>query len=82
MPRLPKFSVHFSADWRDVLRHAWSIRFIAAAAILSFLEVVLPLVGAALPFPPIVASILIGLATAGAFVTRLLAQKQFSGDTK
>jgi hypothetical protein len=80
-PNLP-FGIKFelSSDWKAVLRHAWSIRLTAIAALLSFAEVVLPLVGAELPFPPLVTALLIGLATAGAFVSRLIAQKQFKGD--
>lgn len=76
----PKLPLTLSADWRTVLRHAWSVRFMAVAALLSFLEVVLPLVGSGLPFPPVLTALLIGLATAGAFVARIVAQKQFSGD--
>lgn len=63
------------ANWRDVLRRAWSIRFIAIAAVLSGLEIVLPLVEDILPVPRGVFAALSGLATAGAFVSRIIAQK-------
>ena len=83
MPRLPAVpKPQLASNWRDVLRHAWSVRFMAVAAILSFLEVVLQLCGSGLPFPPLVIAALTGFVSAGAFVTRLLAQKQFPGDDK
>lgn len=78
--RLPGPSLSLTTDWHKVLRHAWSIRFMAVAALLSFLEVVLPLVGTSLPLPPVAVALMIGLATAGAFVARIVAQKQFPGD--
>ncbi|SFV31407.1 hypothetical protein SAMN05216456_1331 [Devosia crocina] len=81
MARLPQIAKpELAADWQAVLRHAWSIRLMAVAALLSFLEVVLPLIGGHLPFPPVVTALLIGLATAGAFVARLVAQKDLKGD--
>lgn len=36
-------------DWRDVLRRAWSVRLMALAAVLSGVEVVLPLFADAFP---------------------------------
>lgn len=63
------------ANWREVLRHAWSIRLIAIAVGLSFLEVLLPLIGGSLPLPPFLTALLIAASAAGAFVARLFAQK-------
>ena len=67
-------------EWRKILRHAWSIRLLIVAGVLSAAEVALPLIQGILPVPTGVFAALSGLATAGAFVTRLLAQKQFGGD--
>ena len=66
------------ANWRAVLRHAWSVRLLAVAFILTGLEVALPLMDGLLPIPPRSFAILAGLATAGAFVARLVAQKGVS----
>lgn len=60
-------------NWRDVIKKAWSIRFMLIAGILSGCEVALPLIGdrfeqgtfAALSF----------FFVAAAFVARLVAQK-------
>lgn len=59
--------------WQEILRRAWSVRLMALAAVLSGIEVILPLFGelfdrgvfAALSFAAVVA----------AFVARLAAQK-------
>lgn len=64
---------HLLPDWRDVLRRAWSIRWIALAFVLTMAEFALPAFSDA--FPPRVFALLGGLATAAAFVTRLLAQR-------
>lgn len=67
-------------NWRSVLRHAWSIRLLIVAGALSGAEVALPLVDGLLPIPRGVFAILSFLATAGAFVARLVAQQSVSGD--
>lgn len=62
-------------NWREVLKHAWSLRLMFLAALLSGLEVVLPF----LPddvFPAGVFAALSGLVVAGAFVARLVVQKR------
>lgn len=63
------------ANWRDVLRKAWSIKFLIVAGLLSGLEVALPLFGweTAWWFAPL--SLLV---VAAAFVSRLVAQKGLS----
>lgn len=63
------------ANWREVLKRAWSVRLMIIAAVLSGLEVVLPLIDGVFPIPPGVFAALSGLTVAGAFVARLLAQK-------
>lgn len=63
-------------DWRRVLKRAWSIRLLILAGILSGVEVVLsiPDIQLWLDFPPGIFAGLSFLATAGAFVARILAQ--------
>jgi len=60
-------------DWRDVVRKAWSIRFMVLAFVLTMAEVMLPFFSDAVP--PRTFALLSGLAVAGAFVARLMAQK-------
>lgn len=36
-------------DWKHVLKHAWSVRFIVLAALLSGVELVLPMFDDAMP---------------------------------
>lgn len=66
------------ANWREVLRHAWSIRLMFVAALLSGLDAAQPLVVGLVPIPPIVFAGLAALISAGAFVARLVAQEQFT----
>jgi hypothetical protein len=70
--------MRLASDWKRVLRHAWSVRLIVIAGILSGIEAVLPLIGA---FPVSQAiQIAIAIATpivvAAAFVARLVAQEK------
>lgn len=69
--------MHLHEDWLHILRHAWSIRFIGIAALLSALEVGLPMIQPYLSINPIWLSLGAGLATAAAFISRLIAQKEF-----
>lgn len=66
-------------NWRQILRYAWSIRLILVAGLLSGTEVALPLLQSVLPVPAGVLAFLSFLATAGAFVARLVAQETVSG---
>lgn len=68
------------ANWRAVLRYAWSVRLILLAAVLSGIEVALPFIGDAHPIPPRIFAALSFLTTAGAFIARLTAQKGVSPD--
>lgn len=66
-------------NWKRVLKHAWSIRFIVIAGLLSGAEIALPLIREAIAVP---AGLFAGLsfaATAGAFIARLVAQESVSG---
>lgn len=65
------------ANWRAVLRRAWSVRLMLVAGILSGAEIALPMLDGLLPIPGGAFAALSFLATGGAFVTRLLAQKGF-----
>lgn len=67
----------FVTNWREVLRHAWSIRLILLAALLSGLEAVLPFLGW-IPHGPL--AILSFFVISGAFIARLVAQSTISGD--
>lgn len=59
-------------NWRRVLRDAWSSRLIVAAALLSGLEVVMPLFAASFPLG-VFALASFGV-TAAALVARIVAQ--------
>lgn len=63
-------------DWKAILRHAWSVRLMIVAALLSGAEVALPLLNGLLPIRPGVFALLSGLVVAGAFVARIVAQKR------
>lgn len=60
-------------NWKLVLKKAWSIRFIVLAGILSGCETILPLFSET--FSRGLFSVLSFLAVTGAFVSRLVVQK-------
>ena len=62
-------------NWREVLARAWSIKWIIAAGLFSGAEVALPIVHGWLPVSPGIFAALSLVATAGAFITRLLVQR-------
>ena len=61
-------------DWKTIVRRAWSVRLMVLAALLSGAEVILPLFSQAMPRNLFAA--LSFVAVAGAFVARLLVQKE------
>ena len=61
------------ANWRDIVRRAWSVRLMALAFVMTVLEVVLPFFERDMPRG--VFAGLTGLAVGGAFVARLVAQR-------
>lgn len=61
-------------NWRDIVRKAWSVRFMAVAGLLSGVEVALPFFQDALPRGTFAA--LSGVFVGAAFVARLVAQKE------
>lgn len=65
------------ADWRHVLRKAWSVRLILLAGLLTGIEVALPLLGDAYPLPTGIFAGLSLIVTMAAFVMRLVSQKAF-----
>lgn len=64
------------ANWRQVLKRAWSVRLMIAAGLLSGAEAALPLLP--LPIPPGIFAALSAVTTAAAFIARLLAQKDMT----
>lgn len=66
------------ADWKRVVRKAWSIRLLLLAGVLSAAEVALPFFGDTLPRGWFAA--LSALSVGAAFVARLVAQKSMSDD--
>jgi hypothetical protein len=65
-------------NWRAVLRHAWSVRLLLLAAVLSGLEAALPLLAPYLPIPDRLFAVLTGLTVGAALFVRFLAQKGVS----
>lgn len=63
-------------NWRDLIRRAWSVKFMVLAFLLTMAEVMLPFFSDAVP--PRTFALLSGLAVAGAFVSRLIAQKDLT----
>lgn len=61
------------SNWKDIIKKAWSIKFIILAGILSASEVILPLFFDY--FDRGTFAILSFIAVFGAFVSRLVAQK-------
>jgi hypothetical protein len=60
-------------NWLEIVRKAWSIRLMVLAGVLSAAEVLLPLFMHDMPRS--VFATLSAIAVAGAFVARLVAQK-------
>lgn len=60
-------------NWREIVRQAWSVRFIVLAAILSGCEAILPLYWDSMPRQ--VFAVLAFVFCAAAFTARLVAQK-------
>lgn len=65
-------------DWKRILKRAWSIRLLILAGVLSGIEVILPFFSDAIPRGPF--AVLSFLAVAGAFVARLVAQKELADE--
>ena len=65
-------------DWKQVIRKAWSVKFMVLAALLSGCEVAVSILQPAITesLPPGVFASFAGLVTAGALVARVLAQTE------
>lgn len=63
-------------NWKTLLRKAWSVKFMVLAFLLTMAEVMLPFFSDEVP--PRIFAVLSGLAVAGAFVSRLVAQKDMA----
>lgn len=60
-------------NWKDILKKAWSIRFMVLAAVLSGIEVILPFFNESIPKNIFAA--LSFCCVAAAFIARLVAQR-------
>lgn len=71
-------------DWKQVIRKAWSIKFMVLAALLSGVEVVIQIIEPAMSadMPKGLFASLAGMVTAGALVARVLAQNESGDDAK
>lgn len=65
-------------NWKLIVRKAWSVKLMLLAAILSAIEVALPLMPDALPHGMFAA--ISGCTVAAAFVARILAQKELDNE--
>ena len=61
------------ADWKNILKRAWSIRWMVLAALFSAAEVIAPLFSDVVPRS--VFTVLSGLAVGGGVVARVMVQK-------
>ena len=66
--------MHLVENWKSILKKAWSIRLILVAALLSGLEVILPYFVSNMPRG--LFAMLSMLTTTGAFVARIVVQKE------
>jgi hypothetical protein len=61
-------------NWRSILKHAWSIRFIAVVAMLTGLDACFPFLDGLLPIPRWAFAALTCLISTAAIASRLLYQ--------
>lgn len=74
-----RFKFQLVAEWHRIVRKAWSVRLLAIAGVLSGIEAALPFT-TFISIPQGVFAILSALATGGAFIARLVAQKDMQDD--
>lgn len=60
-------------NWKDIVKKAWSVRFMFFAFVFSVLEVVLPFWAS--DFQPKTFAVFSGLCVGAAFISRIVAQK-------
>lgn len=61
------------SNWKQIVAKAWSVRLMILAFVMTMLEVTLPFFSDAIPDR--LFAVLSGLSVAGAFVARLVAQR-------
>lgn len=66
-------------DWRVVAVHAWSVRLMLVAALLSGLEMAMPLLLDWHPLPPLLGAGLTFVVVGAALIARFIAQRRLSG---
>lgn len=62
-------------EWKDILKRAWSVKFLTLAAVLSGCETIMQLGGSAF-LPQWVVPAVVGLLSAFGILARVLAQKE------
>lgn len=67
-------------NWRDVIARAWSIRFMALAAIFGALEAAMPYLQGTIPVSSGVFAGLTALSTLAAFVSRIVYQENLPAE--
>ena len=72
--------IQIVADWRRVLRHAWSIRFLALSILFGGLEVGFAALSSNPPIPAGVFAALSFLTTVLSGVFKFISQKEFRTD--
>lgn len=78
--KIGPFELQLREDWGWVLRHAWSVRFIAVAGVLTGAETALPLVANFTPIPPPLYAGLMFILTCGALMSRLVVQRSIGNN--
>lgn len=69
-------------NWRAVLRHAWSVRLLVIAVMMSGVEAALPLLEGVITVPPGIFAALSGFVGAGALLARVILQNDLSPENK
>ena len=62
-------------DWKDILKRAWSVKFLALAGVVSGCEAIMQVAGASL-LPAGVGPAVVGVLAALGILARVLAQKE------
>ncbi|GJE42973.1 hypothetical protein [Methylobacterium soli] len=70
------FRLSLYSNWLTIIRHAWSIRFMALSIAFSALEVAFPYLDSVIPVSRGTFGLLSALCTAAAAISRLVAQRK------